>query len=147
VTIDASQAVGNYWLNVSFSNTFGCGTSNNPAPAAIFSYVGANSSLPTNPGAVPPDSLCSDNTNLVPVVSRTAPLSAFNVLQDDFFVSLETNATTSLTNWQVNGSSIKVDWGNPTLLQVQNGAKTFATNENLVSVPQSNIVSFSKQNR
>ncbi|KAN0104967.1 multicopper oxidase [Hyaloscypha variabilis] len=139
VTIDASQAVGNYWLNVSFSNTFGCGSSDNPAPAAIFSYVGANNSLPTNPGTVPPDSLCSDTTNLVPVVSRTAPLTAFNALSDDFFVSLETNATTSLTNWQVNGSSIKVDWGNPTLLQVQNGDKTFLTSENLVSVPQANI--------
>ena len=141
VTIDASQAVGNYWLNVSFSNTFACGTSNNPHPAAIFSYVGANNSLPTNPGTTPPDSLCSDSTSLVPIVSRTAPLTAFNALQDDFFVSLETNATTSLTFWQVNGSSIKVDWGNPTLLQVQNGATTFATSENLVSVPQSNIVS------
>jgi len=131
--------VGNYWMNVTFSGTFGCGTSNNPHPAAIISYAGAPNALPTNQGVAPPDSLCSDNTNLVPIVSRTAPLTAFNVLQDDLFVSLVTDTTTSLTNWQVNGSSIKVDWGNPTLLQVQNHATTFAKNENLISVPQNNI--------
>ena len=141
VTIDASQAVGNYWFNVSFSNTFACGTSANPAPASVFSYIGASNSLPTNPGVTPPDSLCSDNTNLVPVVSRTAPLTSFNALQDDLFVNLITDNSVSKVFWQVNGSSIKVDWGNPTLKQVQSGATTFASNENLIKVPQSNIVS------
>jgi FtsP/CotA-like multicopper oxidase with cupredoxin domain len=141
VTIDASQAIGNYWLNVSFSNTFACGTSHNPAPAAIFSYVGANNSLPTNPGTTPPDSLCSDNTNLVPIVTRTAPLTSFNALQDDFFVNLVTDTSVSRVFWQINGSSIEVDWGNPTLLQVKNGDTTFPSNINLIKVPQSNIVS------
>jgi len=42
VTIDASQAVGNYWFNVTYSGTGACGSSNNPHPAAIFSYVGAS---------------------------------------------------------------------------------------------------------
>lgn len=142
VTIDASHAVGNYWMNVSFSNTFGCGTSNNPAPAAIFSYVGANNSLPTNPGVTPPDSLCADNTNLVPIVTRSAPLTAFNALQDDLFVNLVNDPTTSKVFWQVNGSSIKVDWGNPTLNQVKNGLQNFPANENLIKVPQTNIVGF-----
>jgi hypothetical protein len=106
VTIDASQAISNYWMNVSFSNTFDCGTSNNPTPAAIFSYIGANNSLPTNPGATPPDSLCADNMNLVPIVKRTAPLSAFDALQDNLFVNFVTDGTTSKVFWQANGSSI-----------------------------------------
>lgn len=141
VTIDARQAIGNYWMNVSFSNTFGCGTSNNPTPAAIFSYIGANNSLPTNPGATPSDSLCADNMNLVPIVKRTAPLSAFDALQDDLFVNFVTDGTTSKVFWQANGSSIKVDWSNPTLLQVKNNAQTFASNVNLIKVPQANIAS------
>lgn len=139
VTIDASQAVGNYWFNVTTSNTFACGTSNNPAPAAIFSYVGANSSLPTNPGVVPTDSLCADNLDLVPVVSRTAPLTAFNALQDDLFVNFVTDTNVSKVFWQVNGSSVKVDWGNPTLLQVKNSSP-FLADENILTVPQTNIV-------
>lgn len=139
VTIDASQAVGNYWFNVSFSNTFACGTSVNPFPAAIFSYVGANDSLPTNQGTVPPDSLCADNLNLVPVVSRTAPLTSFSALQDDLFVNFITDTSVSKVFWQINGSSIQVDWGNPTLLQVKNNSP-FLSNENILVVPQSNIV-------
>lgn len=43
VTIDASQAVGNYWFNVTYSSTGACGSSKNPHPAAIFSYAGAPS--------------------------------------------------------------------------------------------------------
>jgi hypothetical protein len=38
-------------------------------------------------------------------------------------------------------SSMKVDWGNPTLLQEKNNAQTCAANVNLIKVPQTNIIS------
>lgn len=139
VTIDASQAVGNYWFNVTFSGTGGCGTSVNPHPAAIFSYVGAPNALPTNPGTAPPDSLCADNTNFVPIVSRTAPLTNFSPTQDNLPVTFTVDPAISRVFWEVNGSAIQVQWNKPTLQYVLEGSTNFPTDENLIQVPQSNI--------
>jgi FtsP/CotA-like multicopper oxidase with cupredoxin domain len=141
VTIDASQAVGNYWFNVTFSGTGGCGSSVNPHPAAIFSYTGAPNANPTNPGTAPPDSLCADNTNFTPIVSRTAPLTNFSPTNDNLPVTLVTDTQLSKVFWEVNGSAIQVQWNKPTLQYVLNGQTNFPASENLIQVPQSNIVS------
>lgn len=60
VTIDASQATDNYWLNITFGGNGDCGTSLNPHPAAIFRYEGAPETNPTNVGVTPDDHYCSE---------------------------------------------------------------------------------------
>ncbi|CAK7232975.1 hypothetical protein SEUCBS140593_008445 [Sporothrix eucalyptigena] len=125
VVIDASQAVGNYWINATYSNTHVCGSSVNPFPAAILHYEGAPvykpghnyagaTGLPTTLGTAPPDSLCADNTDFVPIVSRTAPLSQFEPdAQDTLPVALKTVG--SRVFWTVNASAIDVNWDKPVL--------------------------------
>jgi FtsP/CotA-like multicopper oxidase with cupredoxin domain len=141
VTIDASQAVGNYWFNVSFSGTGGCGTSVNKFPAAIFSYVGAPNALPNNTGIVPADSLCADNLNFSPIVSRTAPLTNFSPTLNNLSVNFVVDSAISKVAWQVNGSAIDVQWDKPTLQYVLNGETDFPGSENIIQVPETNEVS------
>lgn len=78
VTIDASKPVDNYWFNVTLPPNGFCGASNNSHPAAIFHCAGASGGHPTAPGTPPVDTLCYDNTDFVPVVSRTANPGNFN---------------------------------------------------------------------
>ncbi|KAL1902381.1 hypothetical protein Sste5346_001361 [Sporothrix stenoceras] len=147
VTIDASQAVGNYWINATFSGTHVCGDSVNTLPAAILHYEGAPVynpketgshagavGLPTDPGTPPPDSFCADNTDFVPIVSRTAPLADFEpVAQDTLPVAL--SIVGSRVFWSVNGSAIDVAWNKPTLQTLnENGANydNFNASENII---------------
>ncbi|KAH8590547.1 probing oxygen channels in Melanocarpus Albomyces laccase [Bisporella sp. PMI_857] len=139
VTIDASQPVGNYWFNVTFSNTGACGTSVNPAPAAIFSYNGAPNTLPTVTGAPPTESRCADAYGFVPIVSRTAPLTEFTPAANNLPVNLEINTAISKVLWKVNSSSMNVIWEKPTLQFVSEGDANYPTTENLIKLPNSNV--------
>jgi FtsP/CotA-like multicopper oxidase with cupredoxin domain len=140
VTIDASQAVGNYWFNVTYSGTGVCGASVNPHPAAIFSYEGAPNALPATVGPTPPDSLCADTVNYTPVVTRTAPIASFTPTSNNLDVTFVVNDAISQVNWEVNGSAIDVQWDKPTLEYVLEGNTSYPRSENVVSVPNSNAV-------
>ena len=95
--------------------------------------------LPTNPGTTPTDSLCADQTGLVPIVTRTAPSASFTPTVDDLEVNFD--VTTSKVAWTVNSSSIQVAWDKPTLEYVLEGNTSYPTNLNLIQLPSSNVVS------
>ncbi|KAK3942595.1 laccase-2 [Diplogelasinospora grovesii] len=143
VTIDASQPVGNYWINVTYSGTGACGSSRNPHPAAILSYVGAQPGNPTDRGTAPPDSLCADQTGLVPIVTRTAPQGSFSAgSSQSLAVTLDVDLTASKVFWKVNGSAMNVVWEKPTLEYIAQGNTAYPTSENIITVPDSSDWSF-----
>jgi FtsP/CotA-like multicopper oxidase with cupredoxin domain len=134
VTIDASQAVSNYWFNVTFGGQGFCGGSNNPHPAAIFRYQGAPATNPTYQGVAPTDSQCLDTLSLVPVVSRTAATAGFNPNPGNTIpVHLDVTGT-PLFVWRVNGSSIDVDWNKPVIKYVMDNNSSYPATENIISV-------------
>ncbi|KAK5633343.1 hypothetical protein RRF57_009057 [Xylaria bambusicola] len=140
VTIDASKTPGNYWMNVTMPATSTCGSSLNPAPAAIVHYSNAPVGLPTTPGTPPPDAQCRDSLSYVPVVSRQAPLDQFtpsakNTLDINFQIS-------PLVFWTINGTSINVDWGRPVLDYVLNDNTSYPASENVVIVDQKDVWTF-----
>ncbi|KAH8900905.1 hypothetical protein GQ53DRAFT_132912 [Thozetella sp. PMI_491] len=143
VIINASQAVGNYWFNVSYSSG-PCGLSNNPKPAAIFSYSGAPSANPTTPGTVPPDTHCADPLTYSPVVTRTAPVASFTPsAADTLNTNIQINSSIARVFWPVNGSPMNVSWNNPTLAYVKSGTTaSMPRAENVVSVPNGNTLTF-----
>ena len=142
VIINASQPVGNYWLNVTLPRG-PCGLSNNPRPAAIFSYTGAGSGNPTNAGTAPSDPNCADPLTFTPVVSRTAPVASWdptpgNTLNTNIFI----NNSIARVFWPVNNSPMNVSWSNPTLKYVQSGTVgSMPARENVIQVPTANTVS------
>lgn len=138
VTIDASQASGSYWFNVTYSSTAVCGSSSNPHPASIFRYAGAPNVLPNNTGTAPPDSLCADPTGFVPVVTRTASLAQSTPIPDNLNVTWDRTPNPTIF-WNVNGNPLKVTWGQPTLQYVLNGSTNYPVRENVVSVTSANV--------
>ena len=143
VTIDASQPIGNYWFNVTFSNPI-CGRSNNPFPAAIFRYNGAPNANPTLKGTPPPDPACQDQTNFQPIVTRTAPIASFTPSTNDLPVTFDVNGDATTVQWKVNNSAIRVDWSKPTLEYVLQGNSSYPPEANIISLPNANVVSFYK---
>ncbi|KAK3385816.1 laccase [Podospora didyma] len=140
VTIDANQAVGNYWLNVTFGGQGLCGTSKNPNPAAIIKYTGAPTGLPTNKGGPVTDHQCLDLQNLSPVLTRSLTVSNFTKRPANTLpVTLEGPPNTPLFVWKVNGSAINVDWNKPVVDYVASGNTSYPTSENIVVVPDANI--------
>jgi FtsP/CotA-like multicopper oxidase with cupredoxin domain len=140
ITIDASQDVGNYWLNVTMYSQGLCGESVNPHPAAIISYEGAPDELPTDEGVPPTDSVCMDSREYQPVVAYEAPIDDFlpnadNTLNFDFTIG-------NLVLWRVDGSSIKVNWSRPILEYVMEGTNQFPAPENIVTVDEVNQWTF-----
>ncbi|KAK3367792.1 laccase [Podospora didyma] len=146
VTIDASQAVGNYWFNVTLSATGLCGTTKAKFPAAIFQYEGASSTaLPTIKGTPPPDSLCEDNTNFVPIVSRTAPAASFTFgPANDLDLNLATQTWEGQQRvyWKIKGQDMNITWDEPTLEYVAKGNLNFPARYNVFTVPPTSPWSF-----
>ena len=142
VIITANQAVGNYWLNTTFSQ--GCGLSNNPAPAAIISYTGASATNPTAPGTAPPDYHCQDALTYAPILARTAPVSSFiPSTSNTLTTSLKIDASIARVFWPVGGNHVRVDWNNPTLKYVKNSnTAAIPANANVLSVPTGGVWAF-----
>ncbi|KAK0712901.1 multicopper oxidase-domain-containing protein [Lasiosphaeria miniovina] len=143
VIIAANQPVANYWFNASFS-AGPCGISNNPRPAAIFSYSGAPNANPTAAGTVPPDSLCADKLTYVPVVTRTAPASSYTPATGNTLnTNIQINNALVRVFWPVNNSPMSVSWNDPTLEYVKNGnTGAMPAARNVVSVPSANVWAF-----
>ncbi|KAJ4407264.1 laccase, multicopper oxidase, benzenediol:oxygen oxidorectuctase [Neurospora sp. IMI 360204] len=129
VIIDANQAVGNYWFNVTFGGSGFCGTSQNPSPAAIFRYQGAPNALPTNQGIAPLDHQCLDLNDLKPVLQRSLNTNS---------IALNTGNTIPIKLdgfvWRVNGTAINVDWNKPVLEYVLTGNTSYPQSENIVQI-------------
>ncbi|KAI1360976.1 multicopper oxidase-domain-containing protein [Xylaria arbuscula] len=143
VTIDASKTPGNYWVNVTMPPTSRCGTSLNPAPAAILHYAGAPVSNPTNPGTPQPDAQCRDSLSYVPVVTRSAPLDQFTAsAKNTLDVTLESPPTAPLVHWKINGTSINVNWDRPIVDYVLGGNTSYPASDNVVMVNQKNVWTF-----
>jgi len=143
VIIDASQDPGSYWFNVTFASNNLCGTSRNPAPAAIFQYEGTPTTIPTDPGTRPTDSRCEDTTAYTPVVTRTAPAASFTARPEN---SLDVNIENMLWEnqqrvyWTVQGQDMNITWDEPTLEYLAKGNLSFPPRYNVFQVPEENQV-------
>jgi FtsP/CotA-like multicopper oxidase with cupredoxin domain len=125
IIIDANQAIGNYWFNATL--TGGCGTTDNPYPAAIFRYAGATNTLPTDPGTAPASANCLDSLPFAPVVTRT-PTTVTVGTDDEFNITL---GFTPPVTWFIDASAIDVDWSEPVLDYVIAGNTAYPPSENL----------------
>lgn len=133
VLIDASQrgGNGNFWFNVTFSKTDGCGNVARPDKvAAIFRYDDAVGTLPppsdprTQPADV--DLHCQDSHDFRPVLQRLPNETAFG--QAD---GRQMDVNLNSVWWTVNDVNTTVDWDRPVLDYVLEGNTSYPTRENL----------------
>ncbi|CAJ2503234.1 Uu.00g106280.m01.CDS01 [Anthostomella pinea] len=143
VIIEADQAVDNYWFNATLALGGLCGTSENLAPAAVFSYQGAPAGIPEEPGVPLTNVSCVDNTGFTPVVSRTAPSADFSgdgILDITLTTPTVDNAT--VFRWQVNSQDINIAWDKPTLQYVRERNTSYPKDANVIVVDDPNVWTF-----
>jgi FtsP/CotA-like multicopper oxidase with cupredoxin domain len=141
VIIDANQAVDNYWFRAEVMTA--CGANNNNGNImSIFSYTGAADTNPTSTGTTAPQN-CNDESGLIPYVVKNVDSTNFLTEYEELDVLLDIGTASngqSVAQWNVNGSVIDVDWEDPTLKYVEDGNTTFATDLNLIQLPEANKV-------
>lgn len=142
VIITADQSPGSYWFRAESQDTAGCGSNyNNGNIRSIFSYEGHETETPAST-ATPYTQRCTDETGLVSYWNSYVPQSTLPTFEQlDTAINQSTDANGYLTlYWQVNGTPMRVDWGNPTLGQVQDDAGFSAWGErtNVISLPNQN---------
>lgn len=133
VIVNATEPVGDYWIRA--IPQVSCSENDNVnGILGIIRYDSASTANPTTIG-YPYNDSCSD----MPAPSLV-PYLALNVgsetVEEDLEVSVGLNATTGIIYWYVAGSSMYLDWSNPTLLQVDDGVTNFATQENVYEVTE-----------
>jgi hypothetical protein len=111
--------------------TAGCSDVNNTDLTAIIRYDGANTQeLPTSIAYVPPNQICEDETQLVPVIVRNAgPFSYHSGMNISLAV------TNNIFSWVINdGFSFKIDWSDPTLLLVDDHDPSYPSQYNVLEL-------------
>lgn len=137
VIIDANQAPGSYWFRVEVPTIGTCGANwNNGNIRSIFSYNGHEAETPIST-AHDYEQRCTDEQNLVPHWNSFVPRG--QIVQPEELttaINLTTYDDGSVqVFWNVNGSSLNVEWDRPTLEYVKNGRSDFPERANLINLP------------
>ena len=108
----------------------GCSINLNPnGIVAVVRYEGAsNETLPTSQPFNITDMTCKDEVSLVPIVPVNLTTLSYG---EEFDLELVNQPFVKFT---LNGSSLQIDWSNPTLLLVENLDPSFPNNYNVVSL-------------
>lgn len=127
-TSGMSDIADNFWLRAIPQEA--CSDNDNSDDIrGIISY--ASVSTPTTTAYSYTDS-CADEdvSDLVPYVSKTVDTKTWNIGED---VTVGTN-TDNLFRWYLNDTTMAVEWDDPSLLQIYNGATTWDTDDAVVSL-------------
>ncbi|KAK1236889.1 hypothetical protein MKX08_007837 [Trichoderma sp. CBMAI-0020] len=133
VTANQSSIADNFWMRAIPQSA--CSSNNNLDDIRGIVYYGSSAGTPTTTGYSYTDS-CDDEdaSNLVPYVSKSVSSQTTTVGEA---VTLGKNSN-NLFKWYLNSTTMVVDWEDPTLLQVYNGATSFNTSNAVVSLPNAN---------
>ncbi|KAH7080805.1 laccase precursor [Paraphoma chrysanthemicola] len=117
VVFTANQTAGNYWFR-----------------RAIFTYQGQTVTDPTTSPPANPPTGCLDPVT-TPKIAKNVPSSTFAAQAKNLPVAFGPVAVqNNLVLWTVNGTSMIVDPGNPTVKIVASGSNTFPASYNVVEV-------------
>lgn len=129
IVVNADQPIANYFMRLIPSEK--CTNITNPDLTAILHYDGADDSYPTSTPYPVPTMECVDETDLVPVVVRNAGPFSFSSGMD-ITIDEDMLKTQGIFSWNVNGSSFKIDWSDPTLMLVENHDKSYPSEYNVL---------------
>lgn len=132
VVFTANQTAGNYWFRAAADGQ--CQSRNPREGRAIFTYQGQTVSDPTTTAWANPPAGCLDPVT-TPYIKKDVPSSNFAAQAKNLpvaFGPVAANGNTVL--WTINGTSMIIDPGNPTLRIVANNSN-FPASYNVVQVP------------
>lgn len=129
VIVEANAAPGDYWLRGGWVS--GCSTVLNAADiTGIVRYDGSSTADPTSVNTVVASTSCGDEP-----LASTVPYLALDV--GDISVVADEDLSFSFGSaftWTINGTSLWLNWSDPTIEQVRRGDQIFPTDYNVVAV-------------
>ncbi|KAL1847420.1 hypothetical protein Plec18167_005191 [Paecilomyces lecythidis] len=134
VSADQASVADSFWMRAIPQSACSDNDSTNNIKGII--YYGNSSTTPTTTGYSYTDS-CDDEdpSNLVPVISKIVSSGyVYNVSEP---VTIGMNDE-NLFRWKMNGTSMKVEWDDPTLLQVWNNETSFTNTSGVLELPEAN---------
>ncbi|KAK4235140.1 laccase-2 [Achaetomium macrosporum] len=137
VIVEANADSGNYWIRGGWISN--CAPNENPANiTGIVRYDASSTTDPDSSSTVTASTSCLGEPleSAVPHLSLDVTnMGGGVVLEDlDFTFDPVGNPAVNYFHWTINTSSLRLDWGNPTLKQVFDGDSIFPTEYNVVSV-------------
>ncbi|UKZ78755.1 hypothetical protein TrVFT333_006500 [Trichoderma virens FT-333] len=130
ITANQSSVAENFWMRAIPQSA--CSSNDNSDDIRGIVYYGDSASTPETTGYSYIDSCADEDTsNLVPYVSKTV---SSQTETEDESVTVGKNSN-NLFKWYLNSTTMVVDWENPTVLQVYDGATAFNTSNAVISLP------------
>ena len=109
-----------------------CSVNNNPDNIrAIVRYDPASTLNPDSIAFPITDTECKDETGLVPIVPKNVGTITARQEAD---VSIIRDVKDNLLKFAINGSSLLIDWNNPTLLLAEKSDPSFPTQYNVINL-------------
>lgn len=130
IIVEANAAVDDYWLRAQWVSA--CSTNSNPdGITGIVRYDASSTATPTSNSTVTTAQICGDEPleSLVPHLALDVTDLTTTALQELNFAT-----GGAWFQWTLNGSSLELDWENPTLLQIVDGNTSFPLDYNVISV-------------
>lgn len=131
VVINADQTPGNYWFRANVATD--CLSGNKNGALAIFSYASVTAGTPTSTAFAAPAAGCFEPAGIEPYWYQPVPKSSFvnspmnvGLTQASFTPGGETHVV-----WAINGSSLNIDWKDPTMSYLMDGNSNYPTNLNV----------------
>ncbi|PTB35045.1 multicopper oxidase [Trichoderma asperellum CBS 433.97] len=133
ITANQSSVADNFWMRAIPQSA--CSSNENSDDIKGIVYYGSSAGTPETTGYSYTDS-CDDEdiSNLVPFVSKSV---SSDTTTEDEAVTVGKNSD-NLFKWYLNSTTMVVDWEDPSLLQVYNGATTFDASNAVISLPNAN---------
>jgi len=129
VIVEANAATGDYWLRSGWNTA--CSSNDNAAGiTGIVRYDNSSTADPTTNNTVTASTSCGDEpvASLVPHLALDVTnIATINTENLDFIID-------QYFKWTINGSSLFLNWSDPTMLQVLNNQTVFPTNYNVITV-------------
>lgn len=131
VTANMSSVASDFWLRA-VPDTF-CSDNDSPSDIKGIVHYGSSTGTPTTSAYTYSENDCSGEplASLVPYVALDA---GSETLAEDLEVAVAKNSD-NLFKWSIGGTSMYVDWQNPTALQVLNNETTYSSSSGVISLP------------
>jgi FtsP/CotA-like multicopper oxidase with cupredoxin domain len=141
VIITANQTAGNYWFRAVADGL--CQSRNSREGRAVFTYQGQTVADPTSNSTAIPFTECVDPVTS-PKIAKNVPSTTFAAQAKSLpvaFGPVAANGNTVL--WTINGTSMIIDPGKPTIKYVAETNNSFPQSYNVVEVPSTSVSTWS----
>jgi len=141
VIITANQTAGNYWFRAVADGL--CQSRNTREGRAVFTYQGQTVADPTSNSTAIPFTECVDPVTS-PKIAKNVPSTTFAAQAKSLpvaFGPVAANGNTVL--WTINGTSMIIDPGKPTIKYVAETNNSFPQSYNVVEVPSTSASTWS----